>query len=110
MSEPDINLNTFADGFTIVSKKKRLPWAVLPDLIEMLKLEQQYREMNAQKLPGGCPCGEDCCTDPHPYGGHDEFCECDDDSCDYHWVVGCLNCGETCKGRGVNGSENVEEP
>ena len=46
----------------------------------------------------GCVCGDPvpCCANPDVFLGHDEFCDCDDDHCDYQWYSGCRSCGGMC--------------
>lgn len=44
----------------------------------------------------GCPCGRTCCDDPEPERGHELFCDCGRDYCDFNWWVRCSSCGAQC--------------
>lgn len=53
---------------------------------------------DAARLIEGCPCGTygPCCNAPESESGHELFCDCTDDYCDYHWHMRCVNCGAQC--------------
>jgi hypothetical protein len=47
---------------------------------------------------GGCACGTygPCCANPEREFGHELFCDCDNDYCDYRWHCRCATCGAQC--------------